>query len=96
MEIKLKERLARGKVGASVRVLNRIVTVTDDGLEYETDQRHAEILMRDMGIDESSEGVVISGVIRISEGGQLHEGEVEQNEKEETLCSEAWRHAATT
>ncbi len=37
MEIKFKERSARGKVGASVRILNRIVTVTDEGLEYEAD-----------------------------------------------------------
>jgi hypothetical protein len=38
VEIKIKERLARGKAGASVRILNRIVTVTDDGLEYEVDK----------------------------------------------------------
>ena len=36
--------------------------VTEDGLEYEADQRHAEILMRDMGMDESCKGVVTPGV----------------------------------
>ncbi len=50
MEAKLKSRLERGKLGAA-RVLNRIVAVTEDGLEYEADQRHAEILMSDKGID---------------------------------------------
>ena len=36
MEVKFKNRLERGKPG-SVRILNRIVTVTKDGLEYEAD-----------------------------------------------------------
>ncbi len=54
LEAKFKERLARVNVGASVRILKRIVPVTDEGLEYEADQRHSEILMRDMGIEESS------------------------------------------
>ena len=61
MEVKFKNRLERGKPG-SVRILNRIVTVTKDGLEYEADQRHAEILMRDMGVDEDCKGVVTPGV----------------------------------
>ncbi len=55
MEAKFKSRLQGGKPGA-VRILNRIVTVAKDGLEYEADQRHAEILMRDVGIDEESRG----------------------------------------
>ncbi len=38
--------------------MSRTVPVAENGLEYEADQRHAEILMRDMGIDEGSEGVV--------------------------------------
>ncbi len=71
MEVKFNGRLERGKPGAA-RILNRIVTVTENGLEYEADQRHAEILIRDMGIDESSKGVVTPGV-SIAEGGQLGE-----------------------
>ena len=67
----LKNRLERGRPGA-VRILNRIVTVTENGLEYEADQRHAEILMRDMGIDESSKGVTTPGVSSI-EGGRAQE-----------------------
>ena len=53
--MKLKGRLERGKPGA-VRILSRIVTVTENGLEYEADQGHAKILMRDTGIDEGSKG----------------------------------------
>ncbi len=33
MEVKLKARLVRGKLGA-VRILNRTATVTEKGLEY--------------------------------------------------------------
>ncbi len=66
--MKFKDRLERCKPGA-VTILSRIVTVTEHGLEYEADQRHAEILMRGMGIDESSKGVVTPGVRTVG-GGQ--------------------------
>ncbi len=56
MEVKLKSRLQRGKPG-DVRILNRIATVAKDGLEYEADQRHAEILMKDLGADEGAGGL---------------------------------------
>ncbi len=46
--------------------------MTENGLEYEADQRHAEILMRDMGLDESSKGVTTPGVSK-TEGGQTGE-----------------------
>ncbi len=49
MEVKFKGRLERRRPGA-VRILNRIVTVESGGLEHEADQRHAEILMEDVGI----------------------------------------------
>jgi hypothetical protein len=68
MEVKFKGRLEPG----AVRILNRIVTMTKNGLEYEADRRHAEFLMRDMGIDESSKGVVTPGV-SAAEGGQTGE-----------------------
>ena len=38
MEVKFKGRLERGKPGA-VRILNRIVTATENRLEYEADQK---------------------------------------------------------
>ncbi len=52
--------------------MNRIATVPDSGLEYEADQRRAEILMKDMGIDEGSKGVSTLGV-STSEGGKRRE-----------------------
>ncbi len=39
---KFKSRLQRRRLG-SVRILSRIVTVASGGVEYEADQRHAEI-----------------------------------------------------
>ncbi len=74
MEVKFKNWLERGKPGP-VRMFNRIVTVTDQGLEYEADQRHAEILMKDLCIDESRKGVVTQGVASASEGEKGREGE---------------------
>jgi hypothetical protein len=58
-----------------VRILNRVVTVTDEGLEHEADQRHAEILMRDMGIEVGSKGAVTPGVVFTGEGAQFYEEE---------------------
>ena len=46
MEVKHKERLGRVREGA-VRVLNRVVSSTKEGIEHEADQRHAEIIVRD-------------------------------------------------
>ena len=47
-DVNLKGRLGT-EIGdcKQMRVLNRIVTVTDEGLEYEPDPRHIELLMRD-------------------------------------------------
>ena len=33
-----------------LRVLNRIISWTDDGIEFETDQRHAELIIAAMGV----------------------------------------------
>ncbi len=60
MEMKFKSSLQRRGPGA-VRILNRTATVANGGLEYEADQRHAEILVKDMGIDEGSRGVTAPG-----------------------------------
>ncbi len=49
--------------------MDRIVTAARDGLEYEADQRHAEILMRAMGIDEGSRRLSTPG--SSSEGAQF-------------------------
>ncbi len=81
MKVKLKSRLERNRLG-SVSIWNRIVTVTDQGLErivtvtdqgleHEADQARTEILMKDMHIDESSKKVVTPGVVSTSEGGKF-------------------------
>jgi hypothetical protein len=66
MEVKFRSRLGRGKFGAA-RILNTIVTVTENVLEHDADQKHAEI-------DESSKEVLTLGVGSI-EGGQVQEGQ---------------------
>ncbi len=74
MEVNFIGRLERGNSG-SLGMLNRIATVTENGLEYEADQRHAEILMRDVGVVEGSKGVATPGV-SAGEGGQAREVQV--------------------
>ena len=75
MEVKFRGRLERGKEGP-VRILNRIVTSTRDGIEYEADQRHAKIIVREAGLEESSREVVTPG---INEGEDCsEEGEVDE------------------
>ena len=49
--IKLSAALGPGRNDdKSVRILNRIVTWTDEGLEYEADQRHAELIVRELDL----------------------------------------------
>ncbi len=48
--------------------MNRIVAVASGGLENEADLRHADMLMKDMGVDEGSKGVITPG--SNGEGGQ--------------------------
>ena len=52
------------------RVLNRIVRWTKDGLEYEADPRHVEILVKDLKL-EDAKSVVTPGT---KEEGHLKEG----------------------
>ena len=53
----------RGRIGPGdkdekeMRILNRIVTWTDGGIQYEGDQRHVEIAMKELGLDEDSREV---------------------------------------
>ena len=36
------------------RVLNRVIRITEHGWEYEPDQRHAELIIEDMGMKEAN------------------------------------------
>jgi hypothetical protein len=53
------ERKVRGRLGSSsrndkeMRISNRIVRWTPEGITYEADQRHAEILMKEMGLQDN-------------------------------------------
>ena len=44
-----------------MRVLNRIVRITDGGLLYEADPRHAEMLIKSLKL-EDAKSVVTSGI----------------------------------
>ena len=35
------------------KVLNRVIRVTDDGWEYEPDQRHADIIISELGLQDA-------------------------------------------
>ncbi len=48
-------------------MLNRILTVTSGGLDFQSDHWHSEILMKDTGVDEGSKGATTPG--SNSEGG---------------------------
>ena len=40
-----------------IRILNRVVTCTEEGIEYEPDQRHAEIIIDHMGLSEKDKSI---------------------------------------
>lgn len=58
----------RGRLGPEpqddkqIRILNRVVTWDAQGLWYEPDQRHSEIIIRDLGLKGDSKGVVSPGL----------------------------------
>ena len=50
-EVKFRGRLGpEGTDDKAIRILNRVVTWTCDGIEYEADQRHAEIILQHLGL----------------------------------------------
>ena len=66
----------RGIVGPSagdsksIKILNRVMEWTSEGIMYEPDQRHAELLVRDLGLNEKSKSVVTPGIKTKSEKGK--------------------------
>ena len=62
------ENKHRGRIGPrphddkSIRILNRVVEWTDNGIEYEADQRHAEIIAKEMNLDENSRSLSTPGI----------------------------------
>ena len=60
----------RGRIGPDaqddkhIRILNRVVQWTEEGIEYEADQRHAEIIVSKLGLEKDSKGVSTPGCKR--------------------------------
>ena len=66
-ECKLKGRLGTGKDDLKeMRVLNRIVRVTDEGLLYEADPRHAEMLVKAFHLEGSTSKAVVTPGVKVA------------------------------
>ena len=58
----------RGRLGPeekddkSIRILNRVITWKEEGIEYEADQRHAEIIVNSLGLEKEAKAVRSPGV----------------------------------
>jgi len=61
-EAKVKGRVGPGiSDDKSMRVLNRVIHWTPEGIEYEADQRHAEIIISELGLGTGSNGISTPG-----------------------------------
>jgi hypothetical protein len=73
-EVKFRGRLGpEEKDDKAIRILNRVVTWDEHGIKYEADQRHAEIIVRRLGLTEMSNSVVTPGV-KGNESGRERRG----------------------
>jgi len=78
-EIKYKGRMGpREEDIKSVRILNRVITWNKHGIEYESDQRHAEIIAKQMGLIRGTKGAPTPGIRRKAE--EVDETELEAGE----------------
>ena len=72
----------RGRIGPSstddkaVRLLNRVFEWTPEGIVIEADQRHAELIVKDMGLASDSKGMSTPGVKMRREEEEAEEGEL--------------------
>ena len=63
----MKKNYYQGRIGPqekdekSIRILNRVATWTEDGIEYEGDQRHVEICLKELKLYEDSKEVTTPG-----------------------------------
>ena len=78
-EGKCKGRL--GSDGDELRVLNRVIRRTAHGYEWEADQRHAEILARELGLTADSKPVCTPG--RMLGQKEIEEAEAKERERDE-------------
>jgi hypothetical protein len=79
--VKIEERFevnVRGRLGPSegdgksIRILNRVVEWTNSGISYEADQRHAEIIVRQLGLEKESRSLSTPGV-KLEEKREEHD-----------------------
>ena len=62
-EVKFRGTLGpREQDEKSMRILNRVVEWTSRGIVYEADQRHAEIIIRELKLESESKSVVTPGI----------------------------------
>ena len=73
-EVKFRGRIGPGEDDdKSIRILNRVVEWSPEGIWYEADQRHAEIIVDRMGLSGSGKGVVTPGMRKEEEPGDDEE-----------------------
>ena len=71
-----------------MRILNRVVSWTPGGITYEADQRHVEICLQEVGLDESSKPIS-TPIDRSSKDPKCRNGLVNSPEESELLNSSA-------
>ena len=58
----------RGRLGPekgddkSIRLLSRVIEWKEEGISYEADQRHADIIVREMGLNKGGKTVITPGI----------------------------------
>ena len=72
----------RGEI-REVKILGRTVRWTDEGIEYEADEKHRKELMKRTGLMEDSKAVVGPAVKDGKDDGGEHDEELTKNEKSE-------------
>ncbi len=83
-EVKFRARLGPSKGDdKSVRILNRVVEWTTNGINYEADQRHAELIVKALGFQGESRSSVVPGEKRESEVNEEDDEELNQEEARE-------------
>ena len=60
-ELKIRGRLGIGRELAEIKILNRVLRITSEGLEYEADPRHTELIAGSLGLT-SANAVKTPGV----------------------------------
>ena len=61
------DAIFRGRIGPdiaddkSIRILNRIITWTPEGIRYEADQRHGEIILKQLNLELGAKAVLTPG-----------------------------------